>query len=321
MKKIISTIFAATLFVATNAYSQSNANVTYKQMVQANTRQAIAARHKNWRILSIVANSQKKSEQVKAYGRFWYMSYSEPDMMYFEEKSAGMIVPGVEIETGLYTRSGTYFNDSNSDGTESFSVQWAVMNENEKRENIKTLDSFAIVEDGENIGEVLVSSVDNGDGTITLTTNAPAAQACDIENVPSKWKKLNVEYKYLLDAKTLECKSIDVSVLTKKGKIDFFKQEIEYDIKYEGNPNLQNLRDFEKKVLTQKPEKPRTATIIYNPGTPKEETFTKVSDMSYQVWMYFRKGYKAFENAELTVPFTGSHGRDKFTVYLVPEEK
>ncbi|MBO4546565.1 MAG: hypothetical protein J5700_03210, partial [Treponema sp.] len=245
MKKIISTIFVAALFVVTNAYSQSNANVTYKQMVQANTRQALAARHKNWRVLSIVANSQKKSEQVKAYGRFWYMSYSEPDMMYFEDKSAGMIVPGVEIETGLYTRSGTYFNDSNSDGTESFSVQWAVMNENEKRENIKMLDSFAIVEDGENIGEVLVSSVDNGDGTITLTTNAPATQACDIENVPSKWKKLNVEYKYLLDAKTLECKSIDVSVLTKKGKIDFFKQEIEYDIKYEGNPNLQNLRDFE----------------------------------------------------------------------------
>ena len=39
------------------------------------------------------------------------------------------------------------------------------------------------------------------------------------------------------------------------------------------------------------------------------------------VYMYFRNGYKAFEDAELTVPFTGSKGRADFTVHLTPENK
>lgn len=320
MKKTFLTLFVASFFIAMNVHSQSKANVTLKQVLEANKRQAIAARHKNWHIYIVPANSLKKSEQVKAYGCFSYMAYNEPDMMYFEEQSEGMKIPGVQWETGLYTRNETYWNDYNADGTESLSIQWFAMTPEEKKKQTKGLDDFSIVEYSEGCGEVAVSAVDNGDGTILFTTNAPASQVGDIWNLPSKWKKLTVEYKYLLDAKTLECKSIDANILTKKGKIEYFSEEINYDIDYSGNPNLKKLRDFEKKVLAQKPQKPRTATIIYNPGTSKEETFTKTSDMSYQVYMHFRNGYKAFDNPELTVPFTGSKGRDNFTVYLVPEE-
>lgn len=321
MKKTIFAFIAGLLLAAGNLYAETEASALYKKMIQANNRSVIASNHKNWWVQTIPAGNLKKSEQVKAFGAYSYMAYHEPDLMYFEHKTAGMNIPHVDDETGIYTRSGTYFCDYKKDGSQSLSTQWYAMSPEDKKAQAKGLDDFPVIEDGMEFGELPLSIEDNGDGTITLTTNAPASQAIDIAHLPKKWRKLTVEYKYLLDAKTFECKQLDVSILTKNGKIDFIQEVIEYDISYSGNPNLAKLRDFENKVLTEKPENPRKATIIYNPGKPDEETYIKVSDMSYLVYMYFKNGYKAFEDAELTEPFTGSKGRSEFTVYLSPENK
>ncbi|MCR5253945.1 MAG: hypothetical protein K6C98_09565 [Treponema sp.] len=319
MKKTITAFFTALLIFGINAYSDSKGNELYKKMMQANSRPVIAAKHKNWYVSNIPADNFKKSEQVKAYGSFSYMAYHEPDFMYFETKTAGMVIPDVETETGLYTRTGTYWNDVNIDGTERLVLQWCVMTPEEKKAQVKNLDDFAALEDGEANGESFVSFVDNGDGSASLTTNAPADKVYDIAYLPSKWKKATIEYVYLLDAKTFECKGIDASILIKKKRIPYYHMKIEYDIKYEGNSNMQKLFDFEKRLLTEKPENLRKATVIYNPGSPDEKKYEKVSDMSYFVYMIFLKGYKFFENPELTVPFEGSNGRSEFTVYLVPE--
>lgn len=321
MKKTIFAFIAGLLFAAGNLYAETEASAIYKKMIQANNRSVIAANHKNWLVQTIPAGNLKKSQQVKAFGAYSYMAYHEPDLMYFEYKTAGMNIPHVDDETGIYTRSGTYFCDYKKDGSQSLSTQWYAMTPEEKKAQFKGLDDFSFIEDGMEFGEDPLSIEDNGDGTITLTTNAPASQAIDITHLPKAWRKLTVEYKYLLDAKSLECQRLDVSILTKKGKLDYVQEDIEYDINYGGNPNMEKLLNFEKRVLSENPENPRKATIIYNPGKPDEEIYTKVSDMSYLVYMYFRNGYKAFEDAELTVPFTGSKGRADFTVYLTPENK
>ena len=65
--------------------------------------------------------------------------------------------------------------------------------------------------------------------------------------------------------------------------------KIEYDIKYEGNSNMQKLFDFEKRLLTEKPENVRKATVIYNPGLynrdhhKQKDTFLKDKDLNRQV--------------------------------------
>lgn len=320
MKKTILAFFAGLLFAAGNLYAETEASALYKKMIQANSRPALSKNHKNWRIQVIPAGNKKKSEQVKAYGAYSYMSYNEADLMYFEHNTAGMNVSDVDVETGLYTRCGDYFCDYKTDGSEVFKLRWYTMSPEQKKLQAKELDDFALLEDGQNYGEVFISSEDNGDGSITITTNAPASEAIDIARLPKKWRKLTVEYKYLLDAKSLECQRLDVSILTKKGKLDYVQEVIEYDINYSGNPNMEKLLNFEKRVLSENPENPRKATIIYNPGKPDEEIYTKVSDMSYLVFMYFKNGYSAFEDPELTIPFSGSKGRNEFTVYLSPEK-
>lgn len=320
MKKTIFAFIAGMLLIAGDFYGEAKSDELYKKMIQANSRPALSKNHKNWRIQVIPAGNKKKSEQVKAYGAYSYMSYNEADLMYFEHNTAGMNVPDVDVETGLYTRSGDYFCDYKTDGSEVFKLRWYTMSPEQKKLQAKVLDDFALLEDGQNYGEVFISSEDNGDGSITITTNAPASEAIDITHLPKKWKKLTVEYKYLLDAKSLECQRLDVSILTKKGKLDYIQEVIEYDINYSGNPNMEKLLNFEKRVLSENPENPRKATIIYNPGKPDEEIYTKVSDMSYLVFMYFKNGYSAFEDPELTIPFSGSKGRAEFTVYLSPEK-
>ena len=109
------------------------------------------------------------------------------------------------------------------------STQWYAMSPEDKKAQAKGLDDFPVIEDGMEFGEFPLSIEDNGDGTITLTTNAPASQAIDIAHLPKKWRKLTVEYKYLLDAKSLECKQLDVSILTKKGKLVKQKMFFPYD--------------------------------------------------------------------------------------------
>jgi hypothetical protein len=67
-------------------------------------------------------------------------------------------------------------------------------------------------------------------------------------------------------------------------------------------------------------ENPRTVTVIYDPGTELEESFSRTCEKGDFLTTYFAEGYTLYADAEGTVPFVGGDASSDVTVYAIRED-
>ena len=298
---------------------KQSSSVRYEDLVRANSRDAVFARHKSFYVQSTVVqgtDNAKNRQLVQAYGCNGYSLYSERDFAYYETDYSGIDDSPVAYADILFTNSNLYRRDRDRDGTETLLSGWYVMSESEKASLFPAMDKFVIMVDGADEGETFVSAVDNGNGTVSLTTNVPVSgDATDIAKLPDGWNGATIEYVYTADARTLELKEIEVAVLTPTGRVEYVKEKIRYDVSE--SRNCAALRTFARNVEEGKATNPRSITVIYNAGTSKEERFVKKADSSYRIAAIWRDGFSPYKNADGSEPFTGTDGKSDITIYMI----
>lgn len=309
MKNIL-LIFAAVLMTGCATVKQaSDVDVSYKAFAKANSREAVFSRHKSFMAVTVVPKDDK--DGLKAYGSSINTFYSEPDYAYSSYEFEGMEDSRL-FEEDLLTCSDAYWHVINKDKSEQMFVEWPAMSDAEKRNNLADIGTFL---DGSEFGEKMTGFKNNGDGTVTIITNAPADKTVDVRALPEAWKGATMEYSYIADTKTLELLSFSSRILTDKGSIDYISETISYDV--EAPKESVSLRDTVKKIEAEEPKNPRTITVIYDPGTDKAETFKKTAGSSVLVSPVYRDGYKPYKDPEGKTPFTGSDGKSDITIYLL----
>ena len=311
MKKVLLILIAVILSgcASVKPVSEGSLADTYKAFAKANSREAVFSRHKSFMVVTIVPKDSP--DGLKAYGSSINTLYSEPDYAYSSYEFEGMEDSRL-FEEDLLTSSDAYWHVINKDKSEQMFVEWPVMSDAEKKNNLADFGTFL---DGESFGEKMTGAKNNGDGTLIIITTAPAEKTVDVRALPEAWKGAVMEYSYVADAKTLELLSLSSRILTEKGSIDYISETISYDV--EASKESVSLRDTVKKLEAAEPKNPRTITVIYDPGTDKSETFTKTADSSVLVSPVYRDGYKPYKDPAGKIPFTSSDGKSDVTIYLI----
>ncbi len=284
---------------------------TYEDLLQANSWEAVSSRHKSWRMELYTADEMA----ARAFGSRSIITYCDPDFTYIESDQSNL-GKDTDYTKELYTKAGNYFwYGKGSDGEETTYYCWYAMGEDEKKNYIYDNDNFHLVADGSEWGETLVSARDNGDGTVTAVTCMPAENDAFDSGIPEEWKGGTEVFQYLLDAETLEVREMGNSIVSDRGEFVYFKQPVFFD---EPVPESSaDLRAFAEKVEAPEPETPKTITVIYDPGTPEEETFSKTVDASCPVWLNIRSGYELYDDPEGKTPWTESDGMSDVLYYAI----
>ena len=300
-------------FAKDKATPKNPESVTYADIIKANSKKSLLKRHKNWKQTTIAAESG--ALQVQALDYYSRVSYSTSDMMYAEFDYTSLDTP-VKSTKELYTKQDScwtlFFKD---EGSKSI-VQWPVMTDKERKSLASNIDTGSIL-DGSDLGEVFESIRANEDGSLTMTTTAPAATSTDVRFLPEEWKDARIEYAYTVDADSLELSKLETFIITKNASIKYFTESLDYDVEI---PEYhKELKELLKKAASNKIENPRTITVVYNPDTKDEERFVRSADISYGVLPLYRDGYKPFKDKEGKEAFSGSDGKSDITIYAIKD--
>ncbi len=295
-------------------------SVTYQELIDANSNEAVFSRHKNW---SSKVEAAQDDTAVRAFGLYGFESFARPGMLYAEKDYYEEHTEDHHYYVNaLYTRTDDYFMRKIEGEGEGYSFNWYVMTDEEKSDTRLKIgcdpDAIPILSDGAEVGEHIVSTESNRDGTLTVTTNAPADIFPDFAEFPDAWKGATIDFRYIVDEATLEMEELNVRVITDEGEFPFMTQINTFDV--EEPEGLAKLEGFAEYRAMQSFDEPQKITVVYDPDTEKEESFEMSKSKMDAVSIYTREGYDLFYDKEGTDPYAGTKGMDKITVYALPVE-
>ena len=294
--------------------------VTFKDIVEANSADAAFSRHKNYFSETFIAQDGL-DQNIKAYGMYGFTCYAEPGLKFYDRDYYDETTSDNHFrDNALLEETGSFYSwDEN--GKKIYSKAWYAMSDEERAEKIIVLGNNPdrdIIENDEECGEHTVSSKDNGDGTLTVMTNAPIDRnGVDFSEVPDEWRGKDAEYHYIVDRNTLEIKEIDVYILTDDGPADYLTQIVTYDVeKPKGIAEMQEHADY---MDSGNYENPRKITVIYDPGSEKEEIFETTADKSFKVTVWVRDGYGKYGDSEGKSQDIIPDDNGNVVIYSLPE--
>ncbi len=309
------------IFITGCAATKNHVNnlsfLTYDDLIKANSRESILSRHNSCSWLSVPVQGKHFSQNLDAYGFSKLAFYSQKDCVYMNLEYKGIKESELLSEEAVYTSTDEVWRLCKTDGSERYISAWFAMSESEIKDNAYPLESLVAITDGKAYGEKLLRVKDNKDGTLTFVTESPLESASDVQNVPESWKNASMEYRYTVNAENLELIKLSTYVCTKKEKIPYILETVSYDTlpPVECNEIRTNISALRSKK-SEKTDKSRTITAVYDPGTAGEQRYSVTADISYGIKPIIRQGYKLFIDPECTVPYKGTNGLVDVTIYL-----
>lgn len=295
--------------------------VTCEELGEANSYKSTFSRHKNCISEKAVAEDESDTA-ARAHGLFSTKMYHSPDVFYSDQVFYYEDIPDHRYrEEGLRDKTEEYYLSTGDDGEEVLGKAWYVMSDEEKAErrleNYGSPESFNIISIDKDGNEKVVSTEDNGDGTLTVTTNMPADVCGDCVEVPEEWKDATVEYQYRVNKDNLELYELDAYILSGSERIDFLNEKVTYDV--DEPEGYKAFRDYLDQYEKDKSPETRSLKVIYDPGTDKEETFETTESLSCLIYPRFREGYSRYGDPEGKTPFQSSDGKSDVTIYCIKD--
>lgn len=292
MKKALILLLALCLCLTALGAAAEAPAVTIEDLVAANLREAALTRHES--ILNTIFFN----------GEVWSQQYNTRDLILH---SAGAML---DAEGEWSLNEGKLLYD------------WFIMSDAEQaalRELPEDYEPIIYPED--TLQETVISVEDNGDGTLTIVTALDPETAAAIweaqgsDPATGDWEGAGEEIVYVVQADTLEI--ITQTPMLKKGEDTFIRwvSSFSYD-----EPVPEELAAFKARVDAYKSApltNPRTVTVIYDYGTPEEETYSITAGEDCLVGLVIRDGYGMFSDPEGTAPYVSKAEGDK-TIYLFP---
>ena len=287
--------------------------ITYEQMLEANSRSSVFARHKNVYSEDIVFY-EPDDELGQMVGNCGNISFLTEDLAYYETDYTGF---GLEYDkiNSLTAGSLPCWKAIGGKKDGELHEQWFAGTEEEHKAFFQSADQYQIMT--EVPLEVIRSQNDNGDGTKTVYTELPM-QAAFSALLPERFKGAVLQCEYMLDADSLEVKSLHVDIKTDSGIVNYLEQRHIYDA--DAPAGLAELRDFVNMIETKSYKNPRRVTFIYDYGTADEQSFTKEAGEEYLVDYYLREGYASYADPEKKEPFAGNPELKDTTIYAFKAE-
>jgi glutaredoxin len=248
--------------------------------------------------------------------------YQTPDVFYSDQVFYNEDIPDHRYrEEGLRDKTEEYYLSTGDDGEKVLGKAWYVMSDEEKAErrleNYGSPESFNIISIDKDGNEKVVSTEDNGDGTLTVTTNMPADVCGDCVEVPEEWKDATVEYQYRVNKDNLELYELDAYILSGSERIDFLNEKVTYDV--DEPEGYKAFRDYLDQYEKDKSPETRSIKVIYDPGTDMEETYEMTESLSCSIYPRYREGYSRYSDPEGKTPFQTSDGKRDVTVYCIKD--
>lgn len=126
--------------------------------------------------------------------------------------------------------------------------------------------------------------------------------------------------RYEADAETLEIRSqTDSLVLPDGTEIPITALTVAMDA--EEPVWASEMRALMAEPRIRDAEQPRTVTVIYNPGTEAEESYSMQADPKFRIFPQIREGYDLYSDRECTEFFTGLDRGETMILYARPAEE
>ena len=261
----------------------NNANVTFDEVYNANTRDKIFSRHS-----TVLLNIDDEVGLDRIYNEADFVCQSVDWGLIYADK----------FENWQYV---------DIDGTKTAIKAWFAMDKADEDALREPLNSSPTI-DWDVTEDVLDSVTDNGDGTLTVATI--------IEHEGSDTK---INRSYIVDAATLELKKFEYTVTENGKETVTHSVDVIYD---EGRPDdITKFVDQIVTEKAVKNKNTRTITAIYDYDTEEQETYSLTFDQSIKVSPIFKPGYTAYLDPEKKEIFAGGDGVSDYTYYVFRDEE
>ncbi len=295
---------ASSSAASSSVAASASTDITIEDLVAANTRDAIFARH------ATVMETRRND----AYGM--RSLFATPDLSYAEFG---------ENEEILSTKDGVWAQLP-VDEQPTLVYQWYAMSDEEAAISEMAANGFSgILDEASAEYETIEKVVDNGDGTLTITAvvNLETFKEFDeirraqVAELPEGAELLEV---YVVDKNTLESKRSSECVRQDGVETMLGENSVEYDVDQPQRVTemLSSIEEFRSATVND----PKTVTVIYDAGTPQEQQYSITVDEKYGVTPILRDGYNyLYSDAERTHEIVDDTISGDTTIYAFATEK
>lgn len=279
-------------------------SITVEAMIAANAPEAVFARH--------------QTVFCTTHNRFdgdW--GFCAAPGLYFESDYDGW--------NNLLDNDANWFLTEDDDGERTFSREWYIMSEAERQAvQVRPEELSAVIDLDLTRTEKLVDVTDNLNGTLTIVTRKNAEdtraglEAKGIEYT-AELQDAELEIVYLVAADTLEILSYTEYFITEAERSLCDITAVCYDA--ELPECVAEMQAMKEEVLASGAEDLKTITVVYDAGTPSEESYSLTVPRDVRVQLIFRDGYgDQYADPERINVFDGTPDAEgNFLIYLFRE--
>ena len=301
MKKYLSVFMAACLCLGLIGSACAQSGITIEQLVQANSFDTVFSRHNSVAVYYVDTNSEESYQ------------YHTRDMVYYSQYSY------------LNIQDREWYVFDTPEGTAVY-FMWYIMSDEEKAQeaNARTDLSPILSEELTLEMEVVKEVVDNGGGTLTITTEASEEDTLKMleltgDILPAGLNDAVFQCVYTVDAETLEIR-MQREHYAANGKTYLTSmQTYEYDAWIPDD-----VAAYVKKIdafCNERSENQSVVTVVYDAGTKAEESFSCRIGDGIGCYFHLRDGYdELYNDRTLNSPYTGDPNGD-VTIYAFSLEK
>lgn len=291
-------------------------SITLQKISEANTREAVFAKHKNYTLKSELQENDSDVVNSILYGVEGFYMYGLKDELYCDQSFIDD-EDGLVRQEQILTADNQVYKTYVEDEEPYYIYSWFLVDNNDELPDLWQIGYFAPLRFPEDADEKLIKTEDNGDGTISVYTSAPIDVVSEVTFVPEGFENAELDFIYILDTDTLEAKALSVSILNEGESIPYFNQEFEYDVEEpEGYKELSdNLKNT--KIVASDGEDGKTFTVTYDPGTDKEKTYQQTFVRDLKISIILKDGYERYSDPEGKQPYQGSDGKSDVTIYAL----
>ena len=279
----------------------SKEKITMQKLMAVNSREKLLSMHQNY-----------ACTHESAYG-----ARSE----FFVEKDYVFVdfLNGTAVKTDG-TEEWYCIDDNMKQGKSPIAYRWYAMGDEEKaKRQFDVRDYKNLFDPVVSPQETIVGQKAEGDvlAVTTLLETEKIYQDTPAESFPEAVRASDhVKSVYRVDRKTLELRSITCSTLTGETEAPYYTLEVSYDAPQPSR--LSKLLEVEGKAVDAPQEEKQTFTVVYDPGTAKEERYSVSLPKGQPLLLEHREGYELYSDPAKTRLFDGNVGTEDVTIYGFP---